>query len=373
MKPFEADYKLRIGKKAPMQLNLVDYCTDEILYSSYFAPEIDKFSLVNFPCTYSPLPCSQQPESRQEECLAGKAVWDEVGCTDDGTSFYHRVVQNRVCNPENYPDKNERGYMYYPPDEGDIDTPPSKGGCNCNWEMMRQKAVNRTGSSTATYTTGVPDGFIREGMGTFYVEVVVGGRKTSENIENCRCEGPHDVSKECMCLLGTRKVPYVYNNSVLPYLTALVSIKDGRLIFKRTFVSFNFESNGIGCVGCPVDACWGVPKEGEAGIQAWGFQGFDLDLESKLMCGIPLEPDAEYPDEAFCQYPQSPRDIDACSLKVYVAWVGTDAGGHACTSSNEMFSKFTQMGVSNIAVDFYNGFSNIATTVDRRITGRETT
>eukprot|EP00961_Rhodomonas_salina_P127075 1712980-Rhodomonas_salina.2 len=30
---------------------------------------------------------------------------------------------------------------------------------------------------------------------------------------------------EHRCALGTRKVPYIYNNSALPYLTALVSMK----------------------------------------------------------------------------------------------------------------------------------------------------
>mmetsp|Transcript_47686 Transcript_47686/g.112538 ORF Transcript_47686/g.112538 Transcript_47686/m.112538 type:complete len:430 (-) Transcript_47686:73-1362(-) len=370
-KPFEQAYKLRIGQKAPMQLNLVDYCTDEVIFTSYFAPTIDKFSLVNFPCTVEPVPCTQQPEGQQEACQTGEAVWSEVGCSNDGKNFFHEVVKNRICNEENYPEDNTKGYKYYPYAEGDSVIPPSKGGCNCDWDLMKAQAVNRTGDNSSMYTTGVPDNFIRRGMSTFYVQVVIGGRTTSANDDpTCQCSSPRDTSKACMCALGTRKVPYIYNNSALPYLTALVSMKNGQLIYKKTYVNFNWEANGIGCVGCPVDYCWGVPKSGVEGLTAWGYMGFDLEMEQRLMCGIRLEPNTEYDNEPYCQFPQNAREIDACSLKVYVAWVGTDGYGRACTSSNEMFSKFTQMGVSNIAVDFYNGFSNIATTVDQRITGR---
>eukprot|EP00286_Rhodomonas_abbreviata_P019914 CAMPEP_0181314494 /NCGR_PEP_ID=MMETSP1101-20121128/14850_1 /TAXON_ID=46948 /ORGANISM="Rhodomonas abbreviata, Strain Caron Lab Isolate" /LENGTH=434 /DNA_ID=CAMNT_0023421595 /DNA_START=220 /DNA_END=1524 /DNA_ORIENTATION=- len=367
-KPFEEEYLIRIGKRVPMQLNLVDYCTDEPFYTSYFAPEVDKFSLVNFPCTYQPVPCAQMPEAQREKCEEGKKVWEEIGCSsnEDGSSFFKQFVEPRICNEVNFPEKNNRGYTWIPPDEGDPFTPPSQAKCNCNWDLMK----NKTGQDTIT--TGVPDGFIKEGMSTFYVQVVIGGRSTSANDDpECQCSGPTDLSPACMCALGTRKVPYVYNNSVIPYLTALVSMKNGQLIYKKTYIKYNFEANGIGCVGCGIDYCWGWPQDELAG---WGYTGYESEHKMNLMCAVPLapNPDPELQDnEPFCNYPQGTKEIEVCSLKIYVAWVGTDGYGRACMSSNEMFSKFTQMGVSNVAVDFYNGVSNLATTVDRRITGRD--
>eukprot|EP00960_Hanusia_phi_P045508 757285-Hanusia_phi.AAC.2 len=59
---------------------------------------------------------------------------------------------------------------------------------------------------------------------------------------------------------------------------------------------------------------------------------------------------------------------DRCR-QIYIAWIGTDGYGQPCQSSNEMFSKFTQMGVSNIAAQMYTGASSLATKVDRRVTG----
>ena len=49
-----------------------------------------------------------------------------------------------------------------------------------------------------------------------------------------------------MCMLGTMKVPYIYNNSIIPYSTALINVNNGLLIYKNTYIQFNFESNGMG-------------------------------------------------------------------------------------------------------------------------------
>ena len=95
-----------------------------------------------------------------------------------------------------------------------------------------------------------------------------------------------------------------------------------------------------------------------------------LKVADPKICAIPRVPVS---GEAvpFCRYPASDRDIDMCSLKVYVAWVGTDGFGQGCDSHNKMFSRFTQMGVSNVAVQFYDGISSLVFNVEARITGRD--
>ena len=41
-------------------------------------------------------------------------------------------------------------------------------------------------------------------------------------------------------------MPYIYNNSFIPHLTALISVKSGQLIYQNTYIKYNFEDNGIG-------------------------------------------------------------------------------------------------------------------------------
>ena len=51
--------------------------------------------------------------------------------------------------------------------------------------------------------------------------------------------GPGDISDACLCELGSKKIPYVYNNSFVPQLTALVSMRKGQLFYTNTYVQVN--------------------------------------------------------------------------------------------------------------------------------------
>lgn len=187
-KPFEDGYVMNIGTKVPLQVNLVDYCTDTIMYSTFFAVEMDKFSLVNIPCAYQPVACNLLPTDQIAACRAGQSVWTKIfGCPDTGNSttgtqnqtFYQREIGSRVCSPTNYcrysvktDDNVEKGctkrrdLLWYDPPVLDVGSPhkPSVGYCGCNWKL-KQSLLNGT-----NVTTGVPDGFIKAGMSTFYVQ-----------------------------------------------------------------------------------------------------------------------------------------------------------------------------------------------------------
>ncbi|EKX40401.1 hypothetical protein GUITHDRAFT_164658 [Guillardia theta CCMP2712] len=377
-KPFESGYTMKIDEKVPVQINLVDYCTDQIIFSSFVAPQVDRFSVANFPCSFQPASCSEVPTADQASCQAGEKVWtDTLGCT---SLDVQKLLNSRICNSTNYPGKTG-DYVWVDANPGDRVILPTVGYCNCNWKK-RFSELNGTGLTNVT--KGVPNGYIKEGMSTFYVQVMIGGRSTSANDDpTCQCASPWDVSPECMCALGTRKVPYIYNYSYLPSLTALISIQNGQLIYQNTYVRYNFEERGIGCVGCSVDYCWGVPMAGVDSTVSvedptqepptlnflWRRMGFDLTLSSSKQCAIRRLPDPNNANAAYCRYPTAGTEVDVCSLKIYIAWIGTDGYGQPCQSSNEMFSKFTQMGVSNIAAQMYTGASSLATKVDRRVTG----
>jgi hypothetical protein len=186
-KPFEDGYVMNIGTKVPLQINLVDYCTNSIMYSTFFAVEMDKFSLVNIPCAYQPVACNLLPPEQQKACQDGQKVWTSVfGCPDLSNSsslnrtFYQREIGSRVCSSANYctyskGDNVEKGctkrtdLLWNPPPKLDVGSPHEKsiGYCTCNWKQL-QLRINATNISAVT--TGVPDGFIKDGMSTFYVQ-----------------------------------------------------------------------------------------------------------------------------------------------------------------------------------------------------------
>ena len=185
-KPFEDGYVLNIGKKVPLQVNLVDYCTNAIMYSTFFAVEMDKFSLVNVPCTYQPVACNLLPTEQIAACQAGQKVWTNIfGCPDTSNStaqnksFYQQEIGSRICSSANYcryssktSDNVEKGctkrtdLLWYDPPVLDIGSPyqSSVGYCGCNWKQLQQRL------NVTNVTTGVPDGFIKDGMSTFYVQ-----------------------------------------------------------------------------------------------------------------------------------------------------------------------------------------------------------
>ena len=186
-KPFEDGYVMNIGTKVPIQVNLVDYCTDTIMFSTFFAVEMDKFSLIDVPCTYQPVACNLLPSDQIAACHAGQQVWTNVfGCpstnsTSKNSTFYQQEIGSRVCSSANYcsysaktSNNVEKGctgkrtdLLWYDPPVLDVGSPyqPSVGYCGCNWKQL-QSQLN--GSNV---TTGVPDGFIKDGMSTFYVQV----------------------------------------------------------------------------------------------------------------------------------------------------------------------------------------------------------
>ena len=252
---------MRIFEKVPVQINLRDYCTDEILFTSYAAPKVDKFTLVEFPCSYRASNCEYINDAvEQEQCKAGFDVYTkELNCTGKD-SFFEKFVNRRICNKANFGSSRSREYFWQDGTEGVPGMPAEVGACNCNFSAAIQRASGKVvkgktflANDIMNITTGVPDGFVKEGMSTFYVEVVVGGRSTAErgSDKECVCQGPGDLSAACMCELGTKKVPYVYNNSFVPTLTALISMRKGQLFYTNTFVRFNFESSSTrGCAGC---------------------------------------------------------------------------------------------------------------------------
>mmetsp|Transcript_13481 Transcript_13481/g.32985 ORF Transcript_13481/g.32985 Transcript_13481/m.32985 type:complete len:459 (+) Transcript_13481:36-1412(+) len=370
-KPFESSYLINIGTKVPMLLNFVDYCTDEIIYTSRFVVEVDRFSVVNIPCTYDPAPCSTLPEEQKATCNASRAIWTDpngqFGCSGNNDGFWDRVMLPRICNAENFGRfANTTDYIWRD-GRPSISSMPEQGGfCRCNRTTLAAKQGVTNG---ATNLTGVPDGFIKAGMSTFYTQVVIGARKTSDPENTCQCSGIDDTSPECMCMLGTKKVPYVYNNSYVPYFTALISIRNGGLLYQNTWIKWNFDSNGIGCVGCPADNCWGTPM---ANLEGWVQMGRDLMIQDGKMCAVASRPDPNDAMAPYCMYPASEKSITPCSLKVYIAWVGTDGFNQALQSSNEMFSRFTQMGVSSMAWQFYTGASNLVTDITRKVAGSDT-
>ena len=263
-KPFQDDYQMRIFERVPVQINLRDYCTDEILWTSYNAPKVDRFTLVEFPCSYRAGNCDYITDPvDQEQCKAGFDVYTkELNCTGED-SFFQKFVNGRICNKANFGRFGKNGnseYFWEDGTEGVPGNPAEVGICNCNFSAAIQRASGKVVLSKIfakkdiqNLTVGVPDGFIKEGMSTFYVEVVVGGRSTAERGSDteCMCTGPADISAACMCELGTKKIPYVYNNSFVPTLTALVSMRKGQLFYTNTFVKFNFESTGRrGCADC---------------------------------------------------------------------------------------------------------------------------
>jgi hypothetical protein len=178
---------MNIGNMVPLQVNLVDYCTDNILFSTYFAVEMDKFTMVNIPCAYQPIACNLLPPEEYSACLEGQQVWSEVfGCpkvsnsTSSNNNFYQREIGSRICSSANYCEVFPRSETGYPAncskrtdllwtDRPKIDpTSPlmeSVGFCSCNWKQAQQRA------NGTNVTKGVMDGFIKEGMSTFYVQV----------------------------------------------------------------------------------------------------------------------------------------------------------------------------------------------------------
>jgi hypothetical protein len=187
-KPFEDGYVMNIGQKVPIQVNLVDYCTDKILYSTFFAVEMDKFSLVNIPCTYQPVACSLLPTEQVAACQAGQKIWTDVfGCSKTNTStastqnktFYQQEIGGRICSAENYceysaktGDNAEKGctkrsdLLWNRAPVLDVGSPHEKSVpyCSCNWKHLEDRA------NGTNVTTGVPDGFIKDGTSTFYVQ-----------------------------------------------------------------------------------------------------------------------------------------------------------------------------------------------------------
>ena len=213
-KPFQEEYKMRIYDRVPVQINLRSYCTDEILFSAYTSPKVDQFQLVEFGCTYRASDCKRIADPiRQEECDKQFDVYTkELNCTGKD-SFFEQFVKERICNRENQ--KKTREWFY---NEGHdaygVDVPATIGACNCNFSSAIMQATGKMVKGTRfaeddvkKLTTGVPDGFIKDGMSTFYIELVLGGRSTAERGADKVCLGYtcmnclwRERRRSCLCL-----------------------------------------------------------------------------------------------------------------------------------------------------------------------------
>jgi hypothetical protein len=178
--------------------------------------------------------------------------------------FYTNSMAQRVCSASNFDKKkgkntNQTVWNWNAGKRAvtnDNKVVEEVGYCTCNRTTLR--TIQNVTAESGNLTLGVPDGFVKDGMATFYVQLVIGGRKTSDPEEGCACKGPDDTSDACMCMLGTKKIPYIYNNSFIPYYTALVAIKNGGLIYTNTYIKYNFDANGMGehvCIRVTVCVC----------------------------------------------------------------------------------------------------------------------
>ena len=107
--------------------------------------------------------------------------------------------------------------------------------------------------------------------------------------------------------------------------------------------------------------------------KTWRQIDFDLRLQSASVCAVPSNPDGRSGVDTsyYCRLPQTTEEVNACSLKVYMAWTGTDRYGRPLESSNMMPSKFTQMGVGNIASQFLTSSGGMIRKIDDRVSGSD--
>ena len=363
-KPFQTSYKVRVNDRVPVQINLRDYCTDQILFSSYIAAQVDKFSMVEFPCTYAAAQCDKFPEKdviARQECEQGFDMYTKVLNCSANSGFFKSFVYTHTCRDcsklESIKDKaacqrnmTANGLVWeegHEPIGKQGEMPAIIGACNCNYTqaILEKASKAKLAKDRKIYTlprqlllakeydirdlqnlsVGVPDGFMKEGMSTFYIEVVFGGRSTAERGSDteCQCKGPTDQSAACLCELGTKKIPYMLNNSYIPQLTALITVKKGQLFFINTGIKWNFDSsNKDRCLGCTPDYCYGIPRTRPEGDEAfdqmklqfdelWRRTDFDLKLKTGVICAVPMEPQKISPDY-YCRMPTVQDEINRC-------------------------------------------------------------
>lgn len=175
-----------------------------MVFTSYIAPRMDRFSLINVPCTYQPAPCEDFPADEQEECKINKADWLLLCSETEG--FWSKYVSKHVCSKENYLAGNliqpDGGKMrWIPPEEALAEgaIPATVGGCDCDYSI----ATN--GSSLANLTAGVPASFIKVGMSIFYVQV----SSLRSHAPTLCCRGRAPRLGRCSGVAGAGKAPGV--------------------------------------------------------------------------------------------------------------------------------------------------------------------
>jgi len=136
------------------------------------------------------------------------------------------------------------------------------------------------------------------------------------------------VTIEVSSLGATQVVPYIYQKrscdgsaKFFPFMTAIIFVEDGEV----QTITYDEE-----CAFC----------NGKSNCQANGFDKSRNDTFSSdvyVECGYS-------PDEC-SNLAGGGAD---CDLRVYVAWVGTDANGEFFTSGNSRFSRFRQFSIGSL-------------------------
>merc|ERR1711907_321045 len=166
-----------------------------------------------------------------------------------------------------------------------------------------------------------------ESMGTFTRQKDGGTPDLVNTWVQMELNGVHSNSSSFTSSAESNKVVWAWRedstNYYAPFFTMLVTLSDGEIID----MEWNWET-GDKC-GC----------------------GSDGSCKNELYCGI---------NSKTCEKQQSSDGVvSPCDFKVYLAFQGTANGGGFCTSSNEMFSKFTALGVSNLAAQAASGASDL--------------
>mmetsp|Transcript_28752 Transcript_28752/g.66349 ORF Transcript_28752/g.66349 Transcript_28752/m.66349 type:complete len:280 (+) Transcript_28752:35-874(+) len=174
-----------------------------------------------------------------------------------------------------------------------------------------------------------------DGTADFYVQVEMGNSGANSTVTTGipTYTGPDFINAPCTQSDPSLCIPRTilkYKSYFAAFVTVLITIDKG--VVQK--VEWNWDDESSRCGGCE-DTC--------------------ID---KHFCTVD------------CTDQPASTEVGAglCDFKIYVAWIGTDADGQYCTSSNTMFSKFTALGVSNIMTQAKDGVSNIASATEDKLT-----
>ena len=80
---------------------------------------MDRFTLINVPCTYQPAPCEDFPLAEQDQCKVSRTEW-LLQCSET-EGFWSKYVSKHICSKQNVDDGNliqpDGGRMKWVPPE----------------------------------------------------------------------------------------------------------------------------------------------------------------------------------------------------------------------------------------------------------------